>query len=164
MGSASVLPSARKGGNPAGSRSARRMSSTAPPGSPRAGGQDRVDPLRIEAFGIERATDPLHHVLVLGMRGIADRSEEIGISRNAAAVVGRAGALAADAARHRNARGGREDFFEHDLVLPSVAEIVLVDDGVFFPAEHLVEAETILVFRVQVIEFGIALGNAVVDP
>ena len=65
---------------------------------------------------------------MLFMAGIADRRQKIFVSARAAAVLGRAGAGAADTARIPNAGLGRQNFLQQYLMLPTVAKVVFVSD------------------------------------
>src|SRR5712671_617876 len=109
-------------------------SSTSRPLARRCRRQDFIDDQRIELFRIEFATDPFDHLLVLGMLRVADRRQEIRISPDAAAIVGRTGALAADADRNRQTFGSVENFFNDHLMLPAVAEVVQIQHRLLLAA------------------------------
>jgi len=60
--------------------------------------------------------------------GILDRFQETLIAPDAAAVLGWTGALTGDADREADVRHRREDLFDHDLVFPAIAEVVLIGE------------------------------------
>src|SRR5207249_10330600 len=85
--------------------------------------QRNIKFIQVELFRVEFAADPLDHFFVLFMAGIADRRQKIFVSARAAAVLGRAGAGAADTARIPNAGLGRQNFLQQYLMLPAIAEV-----------------------------------------
>ena len=73
--------------------------------------------------------------------GICDGVEQFGITKGTAAVLRRTAAAHLDEARIEHAGFGIDEAFDRDRVLPSVAEIVEIDE--FLPAdvfEDVVEA------------------------
>jgi len=76
---------------------------------------------------------------MLGVFRIADRLQEIGISPDAAAIVGWAAALAVDATRNRQAACGVKYLFDSDLMLPAVTEIIFIDHCALGVRQHPVE-------------------------
>src|SRR6266508_23342 len=64
--------------------------------------QPGIDFIQLELFRIEFAADPLDVFIVLLVVGIVDRRQKVFVSAGAAAILGRAGAGAADTARIPN--------------------------------------------------------------
>jgi hypothetical protein len=61
--------------------------------------QAGIDFVQLELFRIEFAADPVEILIVLFMVGVADRRQKIRVAAGAAAILGRAGARAAETAR-----------------------------------------------------------------
>ena len=76
---------------------------------------------------------------MLLMLWITDSSEKLRVPGESANVFGRTGALAGDDTRvsHRRLRLGES--LKHDVVLPAVAEIILVDEAVFGAVKQIAE-------------------------
>src|SRR5262249_16461764 len=92
---------------------------------------------RIEGVGIERATDPLATLVVLGMGRIGEGLNQPPVAPRPAPVLGPAGAPTGDARPNRPVGGGGQHLLDPDVVFPAVAEVVgvperraLADDGV----------------------------------
>src|SRR5215218_3758643 len=91
------------------------------------------------------AAGPAFGVAVLGIVGVGDDVEEIGVAVDAADILGRPGARALDAAGR--ARGGveGEEPLELDDVLPVVAEVIDVKEAEAFAAVEVAEADLALI-------------------
>ena len=92
-----------------------------------------VDRLQVKLFRVELSADPFEHLFVLFVLRVPDGFEKIGIAVDSAAVFGRAGARAVKAARVTSLGIGRKNFFKHDLMLPAVAKVILVN---YFSPRH----------------------------
>jgi hypothetical protein len=67
------------------------------------------DVLDVGTVGIEDAAAPGEHVVVVFVRRIGDRGEELGVARRPADVLGRAAALGGDELRVKGLRIGLAD-------------------------------------------------------
>lgn len=76
---------------------------------------------------------------------MTDRLQELVVSPDAAYVLGRTGAPASQNAWALDPGPGRGDALEHDLILPAIAEIVLVYYLVLALSEHVLEPDFPLV-------------------
>src|SRR6266404_4589542 len=90
----------------------------------------------VEAGGVIVRARPLAHLNAPGRRGAGEQFLEVGEAARAAAVLGRAGTLAGGACRVDRARVGFGVRLDEELVLPAVAEVVVVPDPV--PGLHQV--------------------------
>ena len=109
---------------------------------------------------------PAFGIAMLGVAGIGDDVEEVGIAVEAADILGRTGTPAVDAARIARRRVEGEEPLERDDVLPVVAEVVDVDEAEVFAAveiaqPHLAFIEAAgIVLQLGLAGFGIAVGHA----
>ena len=94
-----------------------------------------IDVVGIEGERVELSASPLEHVLMLWVPGIVHHLEEMVVARRAANILRRT--RTAPGQNHRIARrwNAGNDLLEEELVLPSVAEIVIVDAPVAGPAK-----------------------------
>jgi hypothetical protein len=83
---------------------------------------------QVEGFGVERSPDPTEIVPVFGVAGVTDGLEEFRVARHSAAVLRGTGPLTVET--HRMLQGLRNILhrLHHDLVVPSVAEVVFVEE------------------------------------
>lgn len=88
---------------------------------------------------------------------VRQRFFQIGIAPGSATVLRRAGALSAEASGHLYSRLGIESLLENDVVLPAVAEVIVVVDPVSGLLEELRKPSVALI---SVSQFGI--GDSVV--
>ncbi len=95
--------------------------------------------LGIEGVGIEHRVSPLAQLRVLRVLGVGEHGEEVTISTHSTAVLGGAGALAVDDVGVHAVGSGLKLPFQHDRVLPSVAEVVLVNELVVELSQDLAE-------------------------
>ena len=122
-----------------------------------------IGQLQIEPFGIEVAAGPALGVAVLGIVGVGDDVEELGVAMDAANILGRSGAGAVDAAGGARRRVEGKEAFELDDVFPVVAEIVDVKEAEAFTAVEIAQAHLALVKAAGVVlelwlaDFGIAV-------
>src|SRR5271156_4206870 len=100
---------------------------------------------------------------VLGIFGVGDDFEKLGIAVDAANILGRSGAGAVDAAGGARLRVEGEELLEFDDVLPVVAEVVDVKKTEVFVAIEVKEADGALIEAARIaLEFGLAnLGIAI---
>ena len=68
---------------------------------------------------------------------VGDGFDELRIAGVSSDILRRTGALAADHAGIRHSRLRLADLLEYDVVLPTVAEIVLVDEAILEPNEQV---------------------------
>src|SRR5206468_12780499 len=97
-----------------------------------------------KAFRIELAADPAKHGSMLVVTWIGDGADELGIARDAADILWRGRALARYDAGVSSARLRVVDGFKNNVMLPTIAEIVLVDETVFGQLQQVDEAGTAL--------------------
>src|SRR5665811_972752 len=91
-----------------------------------------VRAVEVEELRIPSSADPFAPVVVIGMPGVGQRLEEVCVAGPAAHVLRRARPCTFQAAGRRRTWAGREDLFDHDLVLPGVTEVVFVDEPVSY--------------------------------
>ena len=72
--------------------------------------------------------------------GMGDSIEQVVVAGNAAAILGRTGAGAGQTSDGFG-RSARQDFFDEDFVLPTVTEVILVDQPVLGSMEQVAEPE-----------------------
>jgi hypothetical protein len=89
-----------------------------------------VDFLDIERSRIEVLPCPLQYVLVLRMGGVFDGLKEVIVAGKTADVLRRTGAAPRENHREACRRQARVDLLKDNLVLPAVAEVVVVDQPV----------------------------------
>jgi hypothetical protein len=83
--------------------------------------------------------------LVLFVAGVGEDCFEVGVSPGAAAVLWWAGAFRGAERRVVDLGVGVKEVFDHDLVLPVIAEVVGVAEPVADSADQLTEADATLV-------------------
>jgi hypothetical protein len=118
-------PNRRRAVSPAGAWI--RMLDIRPPGAPTAV-EHAVHRLRIKGSCINALAGPLNHLIVIGMSGVLDRLEKVIVAGKTPDVLGRARPPTAHHDRVPLAGDSREDPFQHDLMLPAIAEVVLVEE------------------------------------
>jgi hypothetical protein len=106
-----------------------------------------VDRTEIKGLGIEVAADPFQVFLVFGMLGVARRLQEVFVAGYSAYVFGRTGAGARQAERVTHARLRGKNVFDEDLVLPEVAEIVLVRKPRRLTRDDIAEPLFVFIYR-----------------
>ena len=74
------------------------------------------------------AADPLLHLLVLFVFRFSQCREQFVVAVDAAAILWRARVASGQTGRMFECGVGRQDLFDEDLVLPTVAEVVFVDE------------------------------------
>src|ERR1035437_9215429 len=89
-----------------------------------------VRAVEVEELRIPVSADPFAPFVVIGMPGVGHRVEKVCVAGPAAHVLRRARPCTFQAARRRRTGAGREDLFDHDLVLPGTPEVVLVDEPI----------------------------------
>jgi hypothetical protein len=89
-----------------------------------------VRAVEVEELWIPVFADPFAPFVVIGMLGIGHRVEKVCVAGPAAHVLRRARPCTFQAARRRRTGAGRKDLFDHDLVLPGITEVVLVDEPI----------------------------------
>ena len=87
-----------------------------------------VDFIEVELFGVEFPAYPFDELLVSLVLGVFKGFEHVIVAPDAAAVVGRAGEFALEAHRVIHTLSRRADLDHLDLVVPTVAEVVLIDE------------------------------------
>ena len=123
-----------------GVRQWRQLGSGRAPGAFRAGlaqadtavGSERVadisvSHLAVEPLRIEVAAGPAFGFAVLGIFGVGDDIEEVGVAVDAADILGRSGAGAIDAVGSARLRVEGEEPLEFDDVLPVIAKVVDIE-------------------------------------
>src|SRR5262245_53158869 len=98
-----------------------------------------VDLVQIKGLWIKFAPYPVHHLLMLGVLGVADGFQQTRIAPDAPTILGRAGAFPRETERVALPRLQRQDFFHEQLVLPAIPEIVFVHQLVLRPGHHLLQ-------------------------
>jgi hypothetical protein len=93
--------------------------------------------LEIEPLRVEVAASPAFGVGVLGMAGVNHDFKEPEIAVRPADVLGWPGASAVDACGNARVRIERKPTFEFDQVLLAIAEVVLIDEFVWFPMSEI---------------------------
>jgi transposase-like protein len=86
--------------------------------------QRLIDRLKIKRLGIEVPADPSQHLLVFRMPPVSNRFQKVFVAWHRANVLRRTSASALNAHRITDAGFLVHTFFDHDLVLPPVAEII----------------------------------------
>ena len=81
-----------------------------------------------ELLRVELAADPFHHFIVILVVRVTDRFQELGIAPDASHVLRWTRSRPFDAAGIRDIRLWLQDLLKDDLVLPGVAEVILVDE------------------------------------
>ena len=99
----------------------------------------------LEPLGVEMAAGPAFVVAVLGIVGVGDDVEEVGVAVDAADILGRSGTGAVDAAGRARRRVEGEEPLELDDVLPIVAEVIEVKEAEAFAAVKVEEADLALI-------------------
>src|SRR3989344_8767462 len=89
-----------------------------------------VDVVEIERLGIESIAEPFKHFLMVFVLRVFQRIEQVLVAPWPAAVLGRAGAAAFDAAWVMGAGFRREGLLDFQIVFPAVTEIVIVSNSV----------------------------------
>ena len=92
--------------------------------------QHSIDARQIELVGIECAAQPRKHFGVFGIPGIANRLHKISVAPHPADIFRRTSALTVQTARIARALFGLQDFLDDDVMLPTIAEIVEIDETV----------------------------------
>jgi Metallo-beta-lactamase superfamily len=87
---------------------------------------------RSKTSGIELATDPFQHTLVLGMLRVADRCQKTDVSPDATAILGGTGTVAGEAERVVLPLFPRQYLFNEQLVFPAIAKIILIEELALF--------------------------------
>jgi hypothetical protein len=96
----------------------------------------------VKGCGVERAAQPFLHGLVLRVFPVLENLKQVVVAPNAAAILRRTGACAIEAECGRgDSRPGPKDFLDRDLVLPRIAEVVFVPEGVLLARSDLPESE-----------------------
>lgn len=96
-------------------------------------------------FGGTVEAQPVKHVLVLFVAGIGEDVFEFGVSPGAAAVLWWAGSLRGNQDGVVGLGIEVEQFFDDDLVLPVIAEVIGVAESVVDAADQLAESDLPLV-------------------
>src|ERR687885_1569623 len=81
-----------------------------------------VDLIQIKGLWIKFAPYPVHHLLMLGVLGVADCFQQTRIAPDAPTILGRAGAFPRETERVALPRLQRQYFFHEQLVLPAIPE------------------------------------------
>ena len=84
------------------------------------------DVLGVGTVGIEDAAAPGEHVVVVFVRRVGDRGEELSVAWRPAHVLGRAAALGGDELRVKGLRIGLADALDPDGMIPAAAKAVEV--------------------------------------
>src|ERR1700730_15115071 len=106
---------------------------------------------------------------VLGIFGVGNDVEEVGVAVDAADILGRPGAGTVDAAGGARLRVEGEDSLEFDDVLPVVAEVVDIEKTEVVPAVEVEEAHGALIevagvaLEFRLANLGVAVGQTA-DP
>src|SRR5712692_4974698 len=108
-----------------------------PRGPPAVEGE--VQGLSVERGRIEPATVPLHHLRMFGMSRISHHPEEMGVTAHSTDVIWRARSGSAENPGIAGARPMSDGFLQQKLVLPTVAEIILVDHPVLRLPQEIVQ-------------------------
>src|SRR4029077_990252 len=89
-------------------------------------GQPLIHGVDVELFGVELTLEPFAQLVVTFMVRVALGLDELQITPGTPHVLGWASPLAVDADRIGPTLLGRQELLDHDLVLPTVAEVVSV--------------------------------------
>ncbi len=94
------------------------------------GVEPAVSFVQVESIGLEvgplDVAQPLQHALVLGMVRVGDCLDQRLVAVRAATILRRTRAFAGHADRVMGGRFGRLQLLEDDLVIPTVAKVVLI--------------------------------------
>ncbi len=104
-----------------------------------------VDHLAVEPFRIEVAAGPAFGFAVVGMLGVGDDLEEIGIAADTTDILGWAGTSTVDAAGRARRRVESEEPLDVDDVLPVITKVIEVDKPQAFGAGEVEQAHGVLV-------------------
>src|ERR1019366_6964629 len=89
--------------------------------------QTSLSILKAEPCRVPRAADPFLHFLVLLVLWISHRVHKFSVAGASSAVLWRAGVGSAQTDRMFEVGVGRQDLFNENLVLPTIAEVVFVN-------------------------------------
>src|SRR5271157_5442825 len=104
-----------------------------------------VHGLEVELFRVELAADPFLHLPVVRVLRVRYRFQEIGVARDPAYVLRWTRSCPFEAPGILDLGLWFQRLFQGDLMLPGVAEVVLVDDlGFLLALEDLAEADALL--------------------
>src|ERR1019366_7478492 len=107
--------------------------------------QASVRGLKAKLRRIPRAPNPFLHFLVLLVLWISHRLHKVGVAGASAAILWRAGVGSAQADRMFEVRVGRQDLFDENLVLPTIAEVVFVNKLLLRPRREIGHGVALLV-------------------
>src|SRR5579871_5411103 len=91
--------------------------------------EGQVDGVQIQEFGIKGAADPASDFLVPGMLDIGECSTELHVTRDATDIFGWTGARTIEAERGSDARCGRNDRLNVDVMPPAITEVIGVGNA-----------------------------------
>ena len=95
-----------------------------------------------ERLRIELPADPITQIVMFGMGGVAQCLEDVRIPVNTPNILRRARALTSFNLRIHATGLGRKHSFEHDLMFPAVAEVILIPHPGLRPPEHLIKGRS----------------------
>src|SRR5208337_1840630 len=87
-----------------------------------------VHGVEVELLRVELAADPFHHFGVALVIRVADRFQKVTIAPDASHILRWTRSRPFDAAGVRNIRLWFQDFLKEDLMLPTVSEVILVNE------------------------------------
>jgi hypothetical protein len=96
-----------------------------------------VDVVGIEGRRVELPADPLEHVVMLRVPGIVDHVQAMVVAREAADVLRRTRTATSQDHRIPSGWNARDDLLKEDPMLPSIAEVVVVDAPVAGPMKQV---------------------------
>src|ERR1035441_1494013 len=107
--------------------------------------QASVRMLKAEPCRVPRAANPFLHFLVLLVLWISHRVHKFGVTGASAAVLWRASVGSAQTDRMFEVRVGRQDLFDENLVLPTIAQVVFVNELLLRPRREIGHGVALLV-------------------
>ena len=99
--------------------------------------------------GIVGLAKPFQQFLIAAVFGVGDSFEQVVVAGDTTAILGRSGAGAGQTSDGFG-RSARQDFFDEDFVLPTVTEVILVDQPVLGGMEQVAEPELLFVMMLGV--------------
>ena len=121
-----------------------------------------VDCCKVKVSRIPGAADPFFHGFVLLVLGIAERLEEVALeARDAAGIFRRTRVRARQTDWMLELWIGWKDFFEEEVVNPTVAEIVFVKDFSFGRGQKVGDSEPAFIVHLASERFVVRLRNSV---
>src|SRR4030095_9397694 len=111
-----------------------------------------VDLVQIKGLWIKLATDPVHHLLILGVLRVLYSLQKARVPPYTTAILGRTGAFACEAHRVALPRFQGEHLFNAQLVVPAIAKVILIEERVLFALNQRLQGHLASVFALHLLQ------------